>query len=86
MKNPPEGTNSRIQKAKGWISEEENKLVEITDVEQNNEKGMKINEDSLSELWGNIKCTNVLFTGVPEGEEQERAWENIWSDNSWNLP
>ena len=51
--------------------------MEITDVEQNNEKGMQINEDSLSELWGNIKCTNVLFTGVPEGEEQERARENI---------
>ena len=42
----------------------------ITDAEQKKEK-MKRNE-SLRDLWDNIKCTNIHVTGVPEGEERER--------------
>ena len=38
-------------------------MVEITDTEQNREKRMKRNEDSLRDLWGNIKCTNIHTTG-----------------------
>ena len=41
----------------------------------------KQNEDSLRDFWDNIKCTNVHFIGVPEGE-RERTKENIWRDNS----
>ena len=37
---------------------------------------MKRNEDSLRDFWDNIKCTNILIIGVPEGEERERAQEN----------
>ena len=42
-------------------------LVEITALEQNKEKRMKRNEDSLRDLWDNIKCTNIHVLGVPEG-------------------
>ena len=38
---------------------------------------MKRNEDSLRDLWGNIKCTNIHITGVPEGEEREKEPEKI---------
>ena len=44
-------------------------------------KDEKQNEDSLRDFWDNIKCTNVHFIGVPEGE-RERTKENIWRDNS----
>jgi len=40
---------------------------------QNTEKRMKRNEDSLRDLWDNIKCTNICITGVPEGGERERT-------------
>lgn len=30
-------------------------------------KRIKNNKDSLSNLWGNIKCTNIHIIGVPEG-------------------
>ena len=57
--------------------------MEITDAEQTKEKRMKKkNENSLRKLWDNIKHTNIRIIGMPEGEERERARENIWRDNS----
>ena len=71
MKNTLEGINSRITEAEEWISELENRMVEITAVEKNKGKRMKRNEDSLRDLWDNIKCTNLHIIGVPEGEERK---------------
>ena len=39
--------------------------------EKKKKNGMKKNEDSLRDLWDNIKCTNICVTVVPE-EERER--------------
>ena len=72
MKNTLDGINSRITEAEEWISELEDRMVEITAMEQNKEKRMKRNEDSLRDLWDNIKQTNILIIGVPEREERER--------------
>ena len=59
INNTLEGINSRISEAEEQISELENKMVEITSEEQNKIKRMKRTEDSLRDLWGNIKCTNI---------------------------
>ena len=49
-------------------------MVEITSEEQNKVKRMKRTEDSLRDLWDNIKYTNIQIIGVPEEEEKkERA-------------
>ena len=32
---------------------------------------MKTIEDSLRDLWENIKCTNIRIIGVPEEEEKK---------------
>ena len=53
-----EGINSRITVAER-ISDLEGKTVEITTAEQNKEKRMKKIEDSLRDLWDNIKCNNI---------------------------
>ena len=37
---------------------------------------MNRNEDSLRDLWDNIKCANVCIIGVPE-EEREKGPEKI---------
>ena len=71
MKNTPEGINSRITEGEEWISDLEDRMVEFTATEQNKEKRMKRNEDSLRDLWDNIKCNNILIIGVPEGEERK---------------
>ena len=78
MKNTVEGINSRINEAEEQISELEERLVEITAAEQNKEKRMKRNEDSLRDLWDNIKCTNIHIIGIPEGEEREKGPEKIF--------
>ena len=48
-------------------------MVEITSEEQNKVKRMKRTEDSLRDLWDNIKCTNIQTIGIPEEEEKERV-------------
>ena len=58
IKNTLEGINSRISEEE-QISEQEHKMVEITSEEQNKVKRMKRTEDSLRELWDNIKHTNI---------------------------
>ena len=55
-------------------------MVEFTAVEQNKEKRMKRNEDSLRDLWDNIKCTNIHIIGVPEGEEWEKGPDKIFEE------
>ena len=65
IKNSLEGINSGITDAEEWITDLEDKIVEITTAGQNKEKRMKRNEDSLRELWDNIKLTNIRIIGVP---------------------
>ena len=50
IKNTLEGNNSRITEAEERISDLEDRMVEITAAEQNKEKRMKRNEDSLRDL------------------------------------
>ena len=59
IKNALEGINSRISEAEEQISELEDKTVTITSEEQNKVKRMKRTEDSLRDLWDNIKHTNI---------------------------
>ena len=64
--------------------------MEITTAEQNKEKRMKRIEDSLRDLWDNIKCTNIRIIGVPEEEEKkkqgtEKISEEIIVENFLNM-
>ena len=52
--------------------------MEITSQEKNKVTRMKKAEDSLRDLRGNIKCTNVQVKGVPEEEERKKGYEKIF--------
>ena len=41
---------------------------------------MKRTEDSLRDLWDNIKRTNILIIGVPEEEEKKKEHEKIFEE------
>ena len=48
--------------------------------EQNKEKRMKTIEDSLRDLWDNIKCTNIRIIGVPQEEEKKKGSAKIFEE------
>ena len=54
IKNSLEGTNSRITEAEEWISDLEDKIVEITAAGQNKEKRMKRIENNFRDLWDTL--------------------------------
>ena len=55
-------------------------MVEITAREQNKEKRMKRIEDSLRDLWDNVKHTNIQIIAVPEEEEKKKGSEKIFEE------
>ena len=80
IKNSLEGINSRITEAEERITDLEDKIVEITTMEKNKEKRMKRTEDSLRDLWDNIKCTNIRIIQVPEEKEKKKRTEKIFEE------
>ena len=47
--------------------------MEIITAEQNKEKRIERIEDSLTDLWDNVKHTNIQNIGVPEKEEKKKG-------------
>ena len=80
MKTTLEGINSRITEAEEQISDPEDRMVEFAAVEQNKEKRMKRNAESLRDLWDNVKPNNIRIIGVSEGEEREKGPEKIFEE------
>ena len=78
IKNSLQGLNSRVTEAEERISDLEDKILEISTPEQNKEKRMKRNENSLRDLWDDIKYTNNHIIGVPEGEERKKGPDTIF--------
>ena len=63
-------------------------MVEITSEEQNKVKRMKRTEESLRDLWVNIKHNNIWIIGVPEEEKKkghEKSFEEIIVENFPNM-
>ena len=54
--------------------------MEITDAEQKKENRLKINGDSLRELWDNVKCTNIHIIIVVQEVEREKGPEKIFEE------
>ena len=83
MKNMLEGISSRISEAEEWINDLEDGMVEITTMDQNNNKKNEKNEDNIGALWDNFKCTNIHIIGGPrkrtEKENSPKIFEEISS-------
>ena len=54
--------------------------MEITTAEQNKEKRLKRIEDSLRDLWDNMKHTSIQIIGVPEEEEKKKGTEKVFQE------
>ena len=71
-----EGINRSITEAEEWISELEFRMVEITAEEQNKGKRMERIEDTLRDLWDNIKHT-LKLQGSQRKKRQRKALRKI---------
>ena len=65
MKNTLQGINSGIDEAKNQRRVLEDKEAENTQPEEQKEKRIQENEDSIKSLWNNFKCTNICIMGIP---------------------
>ena len=41
---------------------------------------MKKTEDSLRDLWDNIKCINIWIIEVPEEDDEKKGYEKIFEE------
>ena len=80
IKNTLEGTNSKLSEAEKQTSELGDRIVEITEAEQNKEKRIKRNKDSLSNHCDNIKCTNIRIIEALEEDDKKKWYEKIFEE------
>ena len=71
---------SRMNNAEEWISDLEDKIMEITQSGQWTENQMKKHESNIRDLWNNIKHDNLFLIGIPKGEEREKGIENVFEE------
>jgi len=55
-------------------------MVEMTAKQQNKVKRVKRAEDNLRDRWGNVKCTNIRITGLPEKKGKRKEYEKIFEE------
>ena len=75
IKNIQEGTSSRITGAEEGISEQEDRMVEITAEEQNEGRRVKKIEDNLREVWASLVAHLV--------KNSPAMWETCVRSLSW---
>ena len=78
MKKSQQGINRKSDDTEEWTSNQEDRIVEVPQLEGQKEKRMKKNEDSIRDLWDNIKHTNIRIIRVPEGGDRKKGTENLF--------
>ena len=84
-----QGTNSDRKETRTQINDLEQKEEVNIHRDQNEETRIWKSEETLTNLWDNLKCSNIRIIGVPEGEEQQQEignlFEQIMKENFPNL-
>ena len=77
-KNNLQENNSRVDEAENQINDLKHKEPKNNQSEQQEEKRIQKNEDSINSLWDNVKRPNIHIIKVPEGEEEDQEFENLF--------
>ena len=87
IKQNVQGANSDRKEARTQSNILEQKEKINIHPDQNEETRIQKSEENLTNLWGNLKCSNIRIIGVPEGEEQQQEIENLFEQiMKENLP
>ena len=78
IKQNIQGTNSDRKETRMQSNELEQKGKINIQSEQNEETRIQKSEDRLTNLWDNLKHSNIWIIGVLEGEEQQQEIENLF--------
>lgn len=78
--------NNKSEPKDGQTRKLKHRLMEIMQSEEQREKRMRKNEQSLRELWNTIRHTNLCVMEVTEGEEREKRAEKYWLCSDRKLP
>ena len=65
-----QGTNGDRKETRTQSNDLEQKVKINSHLEQNEETRTQKSDESLTNLWDNLKSSNIRIIGVPEGEEQ----------------
>ena len=81
------GIKTRINNAEEQNSNLEDRIIEMKPSGQQTENQMKIHENNIRDLWGNMEQANLQKIGIPEEKEKgiENILEEIISENFPNL-
>ena len=77
VKNNLQRNNSRVDEAENQINDLEHKEAKNNQLEQQEEKRILQNKNSISSLWANLKRSNTHILGVPEGGDKEQEIGNL---------
>ena len=86
IKENVQGTNSDGKETGTQINGLEQKEEINIQPEQNEETRIQKNEERLTNLWDNLKRSNIWITGVPEGEQQQQEIENLFEHKKGKFP
>ena len=78
IKQNIQGTNSDRKETRTQINDLEQKEEINIQLEQNEETRIQKSEERLTNLWDNLKHSNIWIIGVPEGEEQQQEMETLF--------
>ena len=78
IKNNLQGNNSRVDESENHINDWEHKEAKSNQSDQQEEKKIQKNKDSVSSHRDNFKHSKTHIMGVPEGEEKEQEIENLF--------
>ena len=78
IKKNLQGTNGDRKETRTQINNLEEKEEINIQLEQNEETRIQKSEGSLTNLWDNLKCSNIQIIGVPEREEQQQEIKNLF--------
>ena len=84
INNNLHGNNSRVEEADNQINDLEYKEANDNQSEQQEEKRIQKNEDSISSLW-DFNRYNIHIIEVPREEKEQEIWKLFEKNNERKL-
>ena len=78
IKQNIQGTNSDRKETRSQSNNLEQKEEINIQLKQNEETRIQKSEETLTNLWDNLKHSDIWIIGVLEGEEEEEEIENLF--------